>query len=188
MVHISGNTNGPVNALSQPPGTDKGENDNQDIIMIPSHRIQMAIALESPSEQFWQNILKETHNHPTTRYPRWDETIRKIKELYQWPKMNQWITDYIKGCTTCQQNKIQTHKKKTPLFEITTTPNMRPFSQIAMDLITELPQVNGKDAILMVVDHDCSRAAIFLLCFMTITGPGIAAIPMKCVPLVWTPN
>ena len=53
--------------------------------------------------------------------------------------MNQWITDYIKGCATCQQNKIQTHKKKTPPFEITTTPNMKPFSQIALDLIMGLP-------------------------------------------------
>jgi hypothetical protein len=96
--------------------------------MIPPHRIQTAITLESPSEQFLRNILKEMHDHPTARHPRHDETIRKIKELYQWPKMNQWIMDYIKGCATCQQNKIQTHKRKTPLFGITTMPNMRPFS------------------------------------------------------------
>jgi hypothetical protein len=101
MVHIPGNTNGPVDALSQPSGTDRGENDNQDIIMIPPHRIHMAITLESPSEQFLQNILRESHNHPTTRHPRQDKTIRKIKELYQWPKMSLWITDYIKGCATC---------------------------------------------------------------------------------------
>ena len=135
MVHIPGSTNGPADALSWPPGTDKGKNDNQNIIMIPPHRIWTAITLESPLEQFLRNILKETQNHPTTGHPRWDETIRKIKELYQWPKMNQWIMDYIKGCATCQQNKIQTHKRKTPLFRITTTPDMRPFSQIMMDLI-----------------------------------------------------
>ena len=95
--------------------------------------------------------------------------------------MNQWITNYVKGCTTCQQNKIQTHKRKTPLFRITTTSNIRPFSQIAMDLITGLPQVNGKDAILMIVDHGCSRAAIFLPCSTIITGPGIAQLYMQNV-------
>ena len=176
MVHIPGNTNGPADTLSWPPGTDKGKNDNQDIVMIPPHQIRMAIMLESPSEQFPQNILKEIHNHPTAKHPGWDEMIRKIKELYQWPKMNQWITDYIKGCATCQQNKIQTHKKKTPLFRITTTLNMRPFSQIAMELITGLPQINRKDAILTIVGHGCSRAAIFIPCSMTITGPGIAQL------------
>ena len=127
MVHIPGNTNGPADTLSWPPGTDKGKNDNQDIVMIPPHQIRMAIMLESPSEQFLQNILKEAHDHPTASHLGWDETIRKIKELYQWPKMNQWVTDYVKGCATCQQNKIQTHKRKTLLFGITTTPDMKPF-------------------------------------------------------------
>jgi hypothetical protein len=95
--------------------------------------------------------------------------------------MNQWITDYIKGCATYQQNKIQTHKRRTPLFRITTTPNMRPFSQIAMDLIMGLPQVNGKDIILTIVDHGCSRVAIFLPCSTTITGPGIAQLYLQNV-------
>ena len=181
MVHIPGSTNGPADALSRPPGTDKGENDNQNIIMIPPHCIRMAITLESPSDQFLRNVLQELHDHPTTRHPRRDETLRKIKGLYQWLKMNQWITDYIKGCATCQQNKIQTHRKKIPPFGITTTPDMKPFSQIAMDLITGLPQVNGKDVILTIVDHRCSRAAIFIPCTTTITGPGIAQLYLQNV-------
>jgi hypothetical protein len=37
MVHILGNMNSPADALSQPQGMDKGENDNQDVIMIPPH-------------------------------------------------------------------------------------------------------------------------------------------------------
>ena len=53
---------------------------------------------------------------------------------------------------------------------------MKPFSQIAMDLITGLPQVNGKDAILTIVDHSCSRVAILILYATTITGPGIAQL------------
>jgi len=45
-----------------------------------------------------------------------------------------------------------------------------------MDLITGLPTHNGKDAILTIVDHGCSRAAIFLPCTTKITGPGIAQL------------
>ena len=139
MVHIPGNTNGPADALSHPPGTDKGENDNQDIMMIPPHRIRAAITLETPSDQFLRNVLWELHDHPTAGHPGRDETLRKIKELYQWPKMNQWIADYVKGCAVCQQNKIQTHKKRTPIFGITTMLDAKPFSQIALDLIMGLP-------------------------------------------------
>ena len=52
--------------------------------------------------------------------------------------------------------------------------NPRPFAQVAMDLITGLPTSQGFDAILTIVDHGCSRAAIFLPCHMTIMGPQIA--------------
>jgi hypothetical protein len=42
-----------------------------------------------------------------------------------------------------------------------------------MDLITRLPPHKGHDAILMIVNHRCSRAAIFIPCSATITGAGI---------------
>jgi hypothetical protein len=58
---------------------------------------------------------------------------------------------------------------------------MLPFKQIAMDLITGLPKHKGKDAILTIVDHGCLRAAIFLSCATTITGPGIAQLYMDHV-------
>src|SRR6266481_6509195 len=45
-----------------------------------------------------------------------------------------------------------------------------------MDLITGLPMQKGYNAILTIVDHGCSRAAIFLPCTDTITGPGIARL------------
>jgi hypothetical protein len=48
-----------------------------------------------------------------------------------------------------------------------------------MDLITGLLKWNGRDAILTIVDHGCSRAAIFLPCSTTITGPGIAELYLK---------
>ena len=45
-----------------------------------------------------------------------------------------------------------------------------------MDLITGLPTHRGKNAILMIIDQGCFRAAIFLPCDTTITGPGIAQL------------
>jgi transposase InsO family protein len=45
-----------------------------------------------------------------------------------------------------------------------------------MDLITQLPVSNGYDAILTIVDHGCTRAAIFLPCKTTVTGQEIAKL------------
>ncbi len=82
----------------------------------------------------------------------------------------------MKGCAMCQQNKVQIHKTKVPLYCITTPETTMPFQQITMDLITGLPNHQGKDTILTIVDHGCSQAAIFLPCASTITGPGIAQL------------
>ena len=50
-----------------------------------------------------------------------------------------------------------------------------------MDLITALPKSEGHDAILMIIDHGCTQAAIFLPCSMTITREGIAHLYFKNV-------
>jgi len=71
------------------------------------------------------------------------------------------------------------HPKKTPLYEIMVPQNAQPFQQIAMDLITGLPLRNGKDAILTIVDHGCSQAAVFLPCSTNIMGPGIAQLYLE---------
>jgi len=76
----------------------------------------------------------------------------------------------------CQQNKNLTHQLKTPLFRIPSDPEVKPFSHIAMDLITRLPNSKGYDAILTIVDHRCSRGAICLPSTTTITRPQIAKL------------
>ena len=45
-----------------------------------------------------------------------------------------------------------------------------------MDLITGLPNRWGFNAILTIVDHGCSRAAVFLPCTTNISGPGITQL------------
>jgi hypothetical protein len=45
-----------------------------------------------------------------------------------------------------------------------------------MDLITGLPKSRGFDSVLTIVDHGCSRGAIFLPCHATITSPQIAQL------------
>ena len=76
----------------------------------------------------------------------------------------------------CQQTKIQTHKWHTPIYWIPTTPNTLPFQTVAMDLITGLPSWWGFNAILTIIDHGCSRAAVFLPCTTNMSGPGIAQL------------
>ena len=50
-----------------------------------------------------------------------------------------------------------------------------------MDLITQLPNSKGSDAILTIVDQGCTRAAVFLPCSTSITGEEVARLYMENV-------
>ena len=51
-----------------------------------------------------------------------------------------------------------------------------PFQTISMDFIMKLLKSGKYDTILTVMDHDCSKAAIFIPCQETITAEGVMAI------------
>jgi len=129
-----------------------------------------------PNDSLKRRLMQVWHDGPTAGHPGQDKTVRRINREYYWPSAQSWIQDYVKGCATCQQNKNLTHRLKTPLFRIPSDLEAKPFSHVTMDLITGLPNSKGYDAILTIVDHGCSRGAIFLPCTTTITGPQIAKL------------
>jgi len=129
-----------------------------------------------PNDSLKRRLMQVWHDGHTAGHPGRDETVRRINHEYYWPSARSWIQDYIKGCATCQQNKNLTHRLKTPLFRIPSDPEAKPFSHVAMDLITGLPNSKGYDTILTIVDHGCSRGTIFLPCMTTITGPQITKL------------
>ena len=90
--------------------------------------------------------------------------------------MSKWVENYVKGCAKCQQNKTLTHRTTPPPYKIDVPSTAQPFEVVAMDLITQLPNSHGHDAILTIVDHGCTRAALFLPCTTNITGEGIAKL------------
>ena len=171
----------PADELSRPPNLDQGDNDNQDQTLLEPKLFINTAQTTTLLETSKRNLMMLIHDHPTAGHPGRDETIQKATEVLPWTGMRQWIANYVKGCAVCQQNKILTHQTKTPLYCITTKEGTLPFQQIAMDLITGLPQHHGHNAILTIVDHGCSRTAIFLPCSDTITGPGIAQLYLDYV-------
>ena len=182
ILYIPGKTNIPLDALSRLPGMDKGENDNKEVVVLPPEKFTIATAPTQllievpPLDLVKRGIMRLVHDHSLAGHPGRDETLRKAQERYHWPNMKEWIVNYVKGCTICQQNKILTHRTKVPIYGIPTEPHACPFQQVAMDLITGLPSIQGKDTILTIVDQGCSHAAIFLACDTTITGPGITQL------------
>ena len=90
--------------------------------------------------------------------------------------MGEFITAYVKGCDICQATKASMTKPHLPLFPISSEPMSLSFSTITLDLIVNLPPSQGYNSILTIMDHDISKATIFLPCLQTITGEGVAAL------------
>ena len=129
-----------------------------------------------PDESLKRRILRRNHDTPTRGHPGRDRTTDLLERHFWWPGLRKWMEEYVRGCATCQQNKIRTHPLQIPSFRISTKKGTLPFQTVAMDLITNLPNSHGHNAILTVVDHGCTRATVFLPCKTTITGEGVATL------------
>jgi hypothetical protein len=65
---------------------------------------------------------------------------------------------------------------RPPILPVMSPEQQNPFQTISIDLITDLPVLEGHDNILTVVDQGCSKAAVFLPCQKTIDAPGVATL------------
>jgi hypothetical protein len=128
-----------------------------------------------------RTIIKAHHDPPVYGHPGINRSIQLTSRHYWWPKIRQDVHDYVKGCADCQRNKINTHPIRAPLQPIYPKPEALPFETIALDFITKLPESEGSDSILTVVDHDCTKAAIFIPCREEITAEETAGLYVRHV-------
>jgi len=217
-----------VDALLQRSNYDTGEEDNEDIIVLPKE-LFIQLANEEPIEEVdlqsrvntsnmahentilqWANshqlkqehdtwwkgtvlvvtggnnlkrgVISTFHDPPYHGHPGITNTYQLLQGEYWWSNVKSDIEEYVKGCTVCQANKINMHHQKPHLFPIATDPEAQPFRVVAMDFITKLPPSRGYDSILTIMDHDCTKATIFV-CNETITSEGLAKLYLQYVYL-----
>jgi hypothetical protein len=108
----------------------------------------------------WQDILRMFHDHETARHPGELETFNAVREHYRWPGLRSFVRNYVQGCVTCQQFKIDRHPSKLLFIPTEGSHSTRPFSYCSMDLITDLPLADGFDSLLVVVDQGLSKGVI----------------------------
>ena len=104
-----------------------------------------------------RDIAKMFHDHKTAGHPGELETFNSIRQHYWWPGLRTFIKNYMKGCGVCQQFKIDRIPAKPAFVPTKGAKSTRPFANCSMDLITDLPPVDGFDSILVVVDQGLKR-------------------------------
>ena len=87
---------------------------------------------------------------------------------------DKWLEDvarYVAGCVNCQKSKVDSHSRQTKLVLIPT--GERPFEEIAMDMVGELPESEGFNAIVVVTDR-CTKVQYYIPAKTTWTAEDVA--------------
>ncbi len=66
-----------------------------------------------------RGVISLYHDSITAGHPGISKTLWSISQDYWWPGMKNTITNYVKGCATCQSRKNNPTNPKPPLFPIT---------------------------------------------------------------------
>jgi hypothetical protein len=126
-----------------------------------------------------RDIVWSFHNHETARHPGELGTYNAAGQHYWWPGLRTFIKNYVQGCGTCQQFKIDHSPEKPAYIPTEGTKSTRPFAYCSMDMITDLPMADGFDSILVVVDQGLSKGVIFIPCNKTLTSFGMARLLLE---------
>lgn len=108
-----------------------------------------------PSTDDIPEILKEYHSSPTAGHTGFNKTYKRIKQYYKWPSMKKDICNFIKACESCQINKIDRKKNKSPMV-ITTTSN-KPFQRIALDIVGPLSLTESGNKYILTLQDDLTK-------------------------------
>lgn len=125
-----------------------------------------------PSNETRLHVLKKLHDHPTSGHFGISRTIDLVSRNYWFPKIKQFITDYVKSCS-CVTTKSVRHKPYGLLRPLQVAD--RPWSHITTDFIVELPRSKGFNAISVWVCR-LTKMAHFVPCNTNVTADGLAKI------------
>lgn len=92
--------------------------------------------VETPDQDQIPIILEQYHSGKTNLHRGINETIRRIKNKYNWQGLTKDVEKYIQNCEICQKTKTLRKNLNNPLV-ITETPKT-PFERINIDIL-EIP-------------------------------------------------
>ena len=104
------------------------------------------------------------------------KTTELINRWYYWPKIREDIKRFIKNGDTCQRTKVVRHAPYR-FLKSNKTPDRR-WKSIAMDFIMKLPETDGYDTILVVIDR-LPKMSHFIPCWKKLDARQFANLFMK---------
>jgi transposase InsO family protein len=103
------------------------------------------------SEPLRTTIIQSAHDSTITGHPGREETYTIISREFFWPRMSSDIRRFVRNCDLCGGGKVWRELKKG-LLKPLPVPE-RPWQDIALDFVTDLPTSNGHTNILVITDR-----------------------------------
>ena len=107
-----------------------------------------------------------------------DNTYKLLHRTYYWPDMQKFVRQYVRHCHVCKQSKGSRFKKQGMLQPLP-VPEQR-WQDISIDLVTGIPEIQGCDAILNVVDR-LSKERHYIRTTKKLNAEGLANFFLKHV-------
>ena len=96
-------------------------------------------------------LIREVHEQPSSNHPGRDRLIELLRRDYHWIGMRPAVERFVANCHTCLRVK-PSKQKPNGLLRPVAIPQ-RKWTDLSMDFITGLPDSEGFNAILTVVDR-----------------------------------
>ncbi|KAG1928582.1 retrotransposable element [Pimephales promelas] len=96
-------------------------------------------------------LLDQVHSSPSSGHPGITATVQLLQNRFWWPTLTPDTINHIHNCSHCQTSKSPRTLPAGLLCPLPTP--QRPWSHIAVDFITDLPNSQGYTTILTIVDR-----------------------------------
>ena len=123
-------------------------------------------------ERLLARLIGEVHDPPASGHPGVHRTMDLLLRHYYWPRMRDAVARFVRNCHSCQRSKAPRDKYNGLLHPLP-IPEQR-WKDISMDFITGLPEVDGRNAILTVIDR-LSKERHYIACTASEEGTSAEA-------------
>lgn len=96
-------------------------------------------------------LIQKAHDSPLTGHPGRELTYGILYPEYFWPGMSTDIRRFVRNCDVCNRSKASREQRKG-LLKPLPLPD-RPWQEVSMDFVTDLPESSGCKTILVITDR-----------------------------------
>ena len=113
--------------------------------------------MEVPPIEMRPKIITEYHGS-LIEHKGITKTYRRIRERYTWPGLRDDVTEYIRRCKSCLEQKLVRARTREPMI-ITDTP-AEPFDKVSLDTVGKLPTTPYENRHILTMQNNFSKYCI----------------------------